>query len=198
LCREKLSLILHPIVPHMTEEIWETMGKIDYISLASWPSYDESLLNDLNEFKWNLMNTILEDINSIKLIMKTNKIETVSIIIADNWKYKFYSLLMKLIENTKNEEKSLNQGEILREIMKNQELKQYGKFISQTTDKIVKNIGKFAKLTLTSGEEFQFFKEIKPIIEKKYECKVNVSHEKDTQEKKASHALPGKPALIIS
>ena len=198
-CREKLTMILHPIVPHMTEEIWETMGKSDYISLASWPSYDESLLTDLNEFKWNLMNTILEDINSIKLITKKNKIDTVSIIIADNWKYIFYSLLMKLIENTKNEDKSLNQGEIVKEIMKSKDLKQYGKFISQTTDKIVKNIGKYAKLTLTSDEEFQFFNEIKPIIEKKYECKVSISHEKDTsQEKKASLALPGKPALIIS
>ncbi|MFX1320344.1 MAG: leucine--tRNA ligase, partial [Promethearchaeota archaeon] len=43
-CREKLLLILHPIIPHITEEIWEIIGKKGFISLALWPSYNKELL----------------------------------------------------------------------------------------------------------------------------------------------------------
>jgi len=42
------------------------------------------------------------------------------------------------------------------------------------------------------------FKEIKPIIEKKFHTKVEIILEKDSNVKKAAQALPGKPAIIIS
>ena len=55
-CLEKFALLLHPITPHITEEIWELMGKKGYLSLASWPSYNEDLITTENEFKLKLMN----------------------------------------------------------------------------------------------------------------------------------------------
>ncbi|GAH43335.1 unnamed protein product, partial [marine sediment metagenome] len=50
---------------------------------------------------------------------------------------------------------------------------------------------------LLTGEEFQFFEGITSIIEKRYDCKVTVLQEKNSNETKAIQALPGKPALII-
>ncbi|TPR25421.1 leucine--tRNA ligase [Apilactobacillus micheneri] len=38
--------LLAPIVPHMTEELWNKMGHEDSISYAKWPTYDESKLVD--------------------------------------------------------------------------------------------------------------------------------------------------------
>ncbi|GAH69095.1 unnamed protein product, partial [marine sediment metagenome] len=43
-CKEKLTVMLHPIAPHITEEIWEFMSKEGYLSLASWCYYDKKLL----------------------------------------------------------------------------------------------------------------------------------------------------------
>jgi len=191
-CREKLTLLLHPIAPHMTEEIWEIIGKKGYISLAAWPSYDEKLLTDENDFKWKLMNNIFDDINNIKLVMKKEKLDKISIIIADDWKFKFYGILMSLLDKTRN------QGEIMKKLMKESDLKPHGKSISQITAKILKNVGKFSKLSLSSEEEFQFFQEIKPILDKKYQCDIEVVDEKNSKEKKAAQALPGRPAIIIS
>jgi len=191
ICVENLALLLHPIVPHITEEIWELKGKKGYISLASWPSYDEKLLTPESDFKWKLMNNIMDDLNSIKLAMKKEILEDISIIIAEDWKYKFYSLLMSSIEKTKN------QGEIMKIIMKEEELKKHSKYIGQTVGKILKNIGKYTKFTITPNEEYQFFSDIKPIIEKKYGCTVNIYFERDSKEGKAIQALPGRPALII-
>ena len=191
-CREKLTLMLHPIAPHMTEEIWEIIGKNGYVSLASWPSYDEKLLTDENEFKWKLMNNIVDDVNNIKLVMKQDQLNKISIIIADEWKFKFYSILMSLLDETRN------QGELMKKIMKESDLKPHGKDISQHMAKILKNVGKYSKISLLSQEEYQFFQEIKPILEKKYQCEVNIVSEKDSKEKKANQALPGRPAIVIS
>ncbi|TPR16926.1 leucine--tRNA ligase [Apilactobacillus timberlakei] len=38
--------LLAPIVPHMTEELWNKMGHEDSIAYAKWPTYDKSKLVD--------------------------------------------------------------------------------------------------------------------------------------------------------
>jgi len=86
----------------------------------------------------------------------------------------------------------------MKKLMQNNELKIHGKYISYTVSKIMKNIGKYQKFTLPSEDEYIFFNEIKPIIENKFQSKVNINFEKDSTEQKAAHALPGKPAIIIS
>ena len=191
-CLEKFALLLHPITPHITEEIWELMGKKGYLSLASWPSYNEDLITTENEFKLKLMNNTIDSINQIKLIVKKEKINNILIIIADEWKYKFYSILISLIDKTKD------QGEIMKNIMQEKDFKPYSKIISQVVAKILKNVGKFSKSILSPKEEFNFFNEIKFIIEKKYNCTAEILIEKDSKESKATQALPGRPALIIS
>ena len=34
--------LLNPFAPHLTEEIWETIGGAGFLSLAAWPEYDEA------------------------------------------------------------------------------------------------------------------------------------------------------------
>jgi leucyl-tRNA synthetase len=191
-CREKLTLLLHPIAPHMSEEIWEIIGKDGYVSLASWPTYDEKLLTDENEFKWKLINNIFDDVNNIKLVMKQEKLNNISIIIANEWKFKFYSTLMSLLDETRN------QGELMKKLMKEADLKPHGKDISQHLAKILKNVGKYSKISLSSEDEYQFFQEIKPILSNKYQCSIQVAYETESKEKKANQALPGRPAIILS
>ena len=38
---EKLLILLSPMVPFITEELWETAGNKGSIHRVSWPSYDE-------------------------------------------------------------------------------------------------------------------------------------------------------------
>jgi len=69
--------------------------------------------------------------------------------------------------------------------------------VVQTIKKVLKNIGKYSKVSLSASEELQFFNDTAPIIEKKYDCKVEVVIEEHSNDMKAVQALPGKPALII-
>jgi leucyl-tRNA synthetase len=191
-CREKLSLLLHPIAPHLTEEIWEILGKEGYISLASWPKYDEKVLSTENKYKWDLMNDIIESVNHIKTVAKIEEIDTVKLIIAEEWKYKFYKELIDSLKTTKN------QGEIMGNIMKHEDLKSHGKFISQTVSKVLKNIGKYSPYVLPPNKEYEFFKEIASVYAEKYNATIQIEKEAESSEKKAEIALPGRPALIIN
>ena len=40
---ETVVVLLAPIVPHVTEELWEMLGKEERLSETSWPSYDPDL-----------------------------------------------------------------------------------------------------------------------------------------------------------
>ncbi|MHA2121956.1 MAG: leucine--tRNA ligase, partial [Promethearchaeota archaeon] len=190
-CREKLVLLLHPIAPHMTEEIWELCGKEGYLSLANWPAFKQELLTDDSDYKWKLMNNLLEDINNIKIAVKKDKIESVTLIIAAQWKLNLYNTILALLEETKNH------GTIMKNLMQENEFKNHSKLTNNILAKILKNIGKYSKFTLVPSEELKFFNEIKPIIENKHNCIVKALLEEDTSETKASQALPGKPAIVI-
>jgi leucyl-tRNA synthetase len=190
-CKKNLALLLHPFVPHMTEEVWELLGKEGFLSLAKWPLYDKKTLNVDNDYKWKLLNNTINSINHIILIIKKEKLEEISIITANEWKYKFMLNLLSLIERTKN------QKEVMSIIMEDELFKTQGKFVSQTVGKVLKNLGKYAKSPISALDEYDFFTQIKPIFEKKYDCKVSVITENESQEKKATQSLPGKPAIVI-
>jgi hypothetical protein len=69
--------------------------------------------------------------------------------------------------------------------------------VVQAIKKVLNNIGKYSKISLSASEEFQFYKEIISIVENRYNCKVSIISESDSQEKKAAQSLPGKPAIVI-
>ena len=123
--------------------------------------------------------------------MKKEELGSISLIIADQWKLKLYNSLMSLLEETKN------QGAIMKKLMQDNDNKKYSKQISKIVSRIVKNVGKYPKFTISSDDEYQFFDEIKSLIEKKYHCTVDIMFERDSKEQKASQSLPGKPAIVI-
>ncbi|MCJ7647674.1 MAG: hypothetical protein MUP85_03580, partial [Candidatus Lokiarchaeota archaeon] len=107
------------------------------------------------------------------------------------WKFNFYSQLMDIVTKTKE------QKEIIRFLMTNDEFKPQGKFIIQTVNNIMKNLGKFINAPINANEELDFFREVSPILEKKYNCLIKIINEEKSKEQKAKQALPGRPAIII-
>ena len=43
---ETVAVLLSPIVPHICEELWETLGNSGSVSQVPWPAYDASVLQD--------------------------------------------------------------------------------------------------------------------------------------------------------
>ncbi len=190
-CCEKLINMLHPFIPHITEELWEYLGKEAYLSLSKWPKYDKRFITKENQYKWSLLNETIDSINHIMYIIKKDRVKEILLITADPWKYQFFSELLSLANKTKDPK------EIMSALMKNKIYKPHGQFVSQTVSSVLKNLGKFMKLYLNEKQEFNFFQEIAPILERKFNCIIKVISEKDPKEAKAKQALPGRPAIII-
>ncbi|MCZ6835988.1 MAG: leucine--tRNA ligase [Planctomycetota bacterium] len=43
---ERFAITMSPFVPHIAEELWHKLGRVDTITDASWPTHDESMLQD--------------------------------------------------------------------------------------------------------------------------------------------------------
>ncbi len=62
--------LLSPICPHITEELWSKLGNKDFLSMSSWPAFDEIKLKvkkqevDLNEKYINLVKEIILRVES--------------------------------------------------------------------------------------------------------------------------------------
>ena len=41
---ESLVQLFNPMIPHITEELWQALGRKDILANSAWPSYDENLL----------------------------------------------------------------------------------------------------------------------------------------------------------
>jgi len=41
---DSMVMLLHPVVPHITEELWRALGHSDSLAIVSWPTYREDAL----------------------------------------------------------------------------------------------------------------------------------------------------------
>jgi leucyl-tRNA synthetase len=72
---EKALIILHPICPHITEELWEKIGNKGFVSLEKWPEYKEirekKEKKDINQ---NIINYVSEVIKKVEGKQKIEKV----------------------------------------------------------------------------------------------------------------------------
>jgi len=131
-CKETLLLLLAPHVPHICEELWERLGKKDFISLAEWPEWDPKMIDEQLEKRWIALDTVEDDVRNIQKITKTADFKSMILIVADDWKTRV--LRASLAEF----EKGKKQGDIMKSIMQDATLKPKGKQINTIVDKVVK------------------------------------------------------------
>ena len=72
---EILLKLIHPFCPHITEELWHEIGHKSFISLASWPTIDESKIDEKLELaEKNVDKTVADILNVLNIIKeKTGK-----------------------------------------------------------------------------------------------------------------------------
>lgn len=192
---DKWIVMLSPFTPHISEEIWDIIGGEGYVSVANWPSSDETLIDPEAELKEKSIREVEKDIQEIvKLIRKKPSI--VKLIIASEWKRKLFSLLRENFQN-----RAFNVGEAMGIIMKDEFFKTRGKEVSAIVTKIVKNRKLMPEVILDVSEEIEMWKDAKEFLEKAIGCRIEILTEdnvKDDKEvAKAKQSLPMKPGIII-
>ncbi|MBT6336095.1 leucine--tRNA ligase [Candidatus Woesearchaeota archaeon] len=192
---ETQLILLTPFTPFICEEIWEKIGKNEdgendnFISSASWPEFDETKIKiGLNQQE-DFVSDVLDDIRSVLKLVKLEKPNTIKLFVSNEWKYRMFKEISKLIEKTRNP------GEILKTLMAIEDLRPYGKDISKTVPRIVKSgLPAFISDVET---EYEFLVKNKEFLEKEFSCKLEIIKAMDSTEGKAGQATPGKPAMIV-
>lgn len=187
-CIRSLALVMSPFTPHLSEEIWEMIGGSGYASLQEWPGYEESRIDDIAEFKVNLLRQTKQDIRSVLELLKKDKVTQIRIIISSKWKYSLADSLKSALEET------FDVKEVLSKVM----IPQYGKEISRLVPKVVKDPSKLPAVVLDQKTEAAFMKANTLELKGEFGADVLVETEDESKEPKAKQAMPGKPAIVIS
>jgi leucyl-tRNA synthetase len=182
---ETVALLLNPFTPHLSEELWEKIGNKPFSSLQKWPKYDEKKIDKRLDAEDDLMHNTISDITAVMKLLRIEKPKKISLFTAEKWKYDFFEKLKKEIGKTRNV------GEIIKAVM----VKEHGKDISSLVPRLVKDTKKIPEVIIEN--EFDILNENKKIIEKGFNCNVEVIKAEQSKEQKEKQAMPGKVAILI-
>ncbi len=188
---ESVALMLSPIMPHFSEELWHMLGNNTLAAQSRWPTANPEMINEKVEEVENIISSTIDDINNAialtsKMASNNGKmIKEIKIIIAEDWKRKALNSLI--------EKKEI--GQVIREKeFANLDKEMFSKFLSQ----FMKKIATLHKLPeITSDELYAGFVSAKDYIKKKNSAEITIEKENLSKSSRASRALPGKPGIEV-
>ncbi len=198
-CKKNIILLLAPFAPHFAEELWEISGENPdgkrFVSLESWPTFDERFIQVKIKQQWTYFDQVVDDIrNIIQLLQRDGNerdFKNIHLIVADGWKA---AVVKKALEALKENGDPYT---ILPVIMAEESFQQRNKQVMALLARIKKDPGKFGEAFASSDEELQFLENVKMLLEHRFNLKVHLEAEAVSSQKKKSQALPGKPAILI-
>ncbi len=188
---EKVTLMLGPIMPHVSEEFWQALGKKSMVAKERWPTFDKSMVSaEVEVTEQTIMNT-MEDINKVMELtskMPSNggkKVKSIRIIIADDWKTDAYNSLA--------EKKSIS--EVISNMSNPAEKERASKFISQFASKL-KTLEKIPQIKAETM--LAAFSQAAGYLSKRFNAEMIVELESASKSQRASRALPGRPSIEVA
>ena len=197
----KRVAMLSPFAPHIAEEMWEKLGNSGLVSLSSWPSVVDDIIDPVAIQSEELLKSIIDDIaNIIKVTKMTPK--KITIYTANAFKSKAYhSILEKMMDG------QTNMGEIMKELIANKEtsdIKKNPDFVQKTIKDILSEPVEIRKTKLETpefDEKSWIANELISLAKAEFGVDLQVFSESDSgiydPKGKARHARPFKPAILI-
>jgi len=174
--------LVSPLIPFISEELWEKIGNKNFVSLEKWPDYDSKLINLKIEFGEELIKQTIKDIEEIKKLSKIEKPEKITIFTTSHWKYEVYNAVL--------------QGTELKELMQKEEFKKIGNVLINYYKKLQKK-KPLDELFLTAGYEHEVLEEAKEFLEKEFDSTVEIIKAEESKHPKALVAEPSKPGILV-
>jgi leucyl-tRNA synthetase len=185
---KKWVLLISPFMPFHAEEFWSMLGGKEFCCEQTFPQCNDKEISEEIEEAENAVKQMKDDIEKIKgfaIKDPAQKIKTIEIYIASQWKRDLQSIMReekafdKIMKVAST--KKMNMGEVQR-------------IVKQT----IKNVYALS-VPPTEESEMGAMKDSKEFFEKEYSCPVKVMPEDQASaEPKAKNALPGKPAIKLN
>ncbi|MCF7865877.1 HAD-IA family hydrolase [Candidatus Woesearchaeota archaeon] len=188
---ESYLKLLAPFCPHVTEELWELIGNKNFLSLETWPKYDEKLINEKLDYLDETIDNLKEDIRDVLKLIKVENPKEIKLIISNSWKYEFVKMFKETIQNTRNPK------DIISNIMQT-DLKKYSKDIMKMIPAFLKDESKLPKEIINLDDEFKNLDENLENLKSEFNCNILIEKADESKEQKANNAIPGKPAILVN
>ncbi|MEA1993315.1 MAG: leucine--tRNA ligase [Euryarchaeota archaeon] len=177
---ETQTKILAPFAPHISEEIWEKLGKEGFISTAKWPEYNEEKIDEKMLKTEEYIKDVIDDIREILRIAKI-KGEAVYLYTAPEWMW----AAAKVVKEKTDFNKAIKQ------LMRDSAMRKRGKAVSKLIRTLIKD-----RVFVEKMAEEEILRESKEFIEEEVGMKIEVNAEYDPKNKEKA-AIPAKPAIYI-
>ncbi|RLI85673.1 MAG: leucine--tRNA ligase [Archaeoglobales archaeon] len=172
--------LLAPFIPHICEELWHIKHE-SFVSLESYPEFDESKVDEKAEAIENYLMRLIED---VKEVMKFFKGDVVYFAFAEDWKFEALRVALEC-ESMKS---------AMSRLMKDGRFKGIAKDVSTFLKRVFKDRETFREILKI--DERSVVEENREFIERELGVRVVLDDSAVPFERRRS-AMPGKPAIYI-
>jgi leucyl-tRNA synthetase len=192
-----VTLMLSPIAPHVSEEIWHMLGNTGFASTEKWPTADGSMISDKVERMENLVDDVIRDARQVIEITSRKgrgQPKEMLLIVAEDWKRKVNGMVAaeknigKIIEKVKTDKER-----VLGEEGKNAGTTSVIEYIAG----LAKKAAEMKPAEMSQGEEIELLDEAGSYISGAIGVKIKVEKESDSRSERAKRAMPGKPCIDV-
>jgi len=194
------TALMSPFTPHIAEELWQLLGNAGFVSVASFPVVDDSLVSRSDEVGEYLLGSVVDDISEI---LKVTKISPSRIIVYTSplWKTELLQEALAMVQTSGN----VNVGELMKKAMAVESLRSLGKQVSKFVGRLAGEVKKMNSSDraryAVSLDEKKYLVDSLSYLEEVFSCSVEVFSADDKScfdpKNKCSFASPLKPALYI-
>ncbi len=188
---ESVALMISPIMPHFSEELWHILGNATLSAQEKWPTSNDEMINEKVETTEKIISETIEDINNVAALSakinanKGKKVKEIKIIIADDWKR---SAVNKLIEKKE-----------ISSVMKEPEFsgidkEKFSKYLSQFMSKL---LTLYKMPDITGDEMYSAFLGVRDYIKKRYNAEITIEKEVVSKSQRAARATTTKPSIDV-
>jgi len=193
--------LLTPFAPHLCEEIWRKANQSGFVSVAQWPSYDETRIDTKVIEQENLIKATMDD--TLSIIQATGiTAKRICYYTSAKWKWTIYLKALKMAESG-----SIKVNDFMKELMADPELKKMAKDVAKYVQAVSENINKIypeirkRRLAIGIIDELKTLEEAKNFFKQEFHTEVNVFTEDDPRrydpKRRAALAEPYRPAIYI-
>ncbi len=198
---DKWVRLLSPLVPHLCEEIWSMFGNKGYVSITDWPSVDISKIDHEAELREALIESTLEDTQSI---LKAIKIQPrkVCYYVAADWKWTTYLQVLRSVQAGETDV-----GKITKVLMSDAELRGRGKeavsHIKEAFQEVRRLDPELMEIRLKCGkiDELATLQSCATLVEDEFGGEIQMFLEDDSEKydpsARSGNALPYRPAIYV-
>ncbi len=190
-----VTLMLCPISPHISEELWHMLGGSTFASAERWPHSDSSMVSEKVEAEEELVEGVIADARQVMSIVgkKTGKqVKGVRLIVAEDWKRR----ASNLIASRKNLSVAI-------EAVRAGKEKELGESAAKVDEKtaidfltsLARRMSGLKESGITQADEIALLDEARRYMTSMIGAEVSIEAESASRSARANKSLPGRPSI---